>query len=119
MTTDTIAPKLVLAGGTTERFKARSTALWVVASCDEQCSLTAQGTVSFLGSAKALRTGKTTLTLPAGSRTKLELPLSRKLRRTIRHALAHHERVRVKVTLTVVDTAGNSATSTRTLKLVR
>jgi hypothetical protein len=119
VTTDTIAPKLVFASGTTERFKARSTALWVVAGCDEQCSLAAQGTVSFLGSAKVLRTGKTTLKLPAGSRTKVVLSLSRSLRRAIRHALAHHKRVRVRVTLTVVDSSGNSATSTRTLKLVR
>ena len=52
-------------------------------------------------------------------RAKLVLTLTHKTRKAIRHALARHKRVRVKVTLTVLDEAGNKTIKTRTLKLVR
>ena len=119
MTPDIVAPTLAIAKLKTEHVKSHTSALFVNASCSEQCTVTAQGTVSIGGAAKALRTGKASLTLPANTRTKVLLPLSSSLRRTIRRALAHHRRVRVKVTVKVVDTAGNAATHSYTLKLAR
>jgi hypothetical protein len=97
----------------------RSTALWLYARCNEQCTLTAQGTVSIGGSAAARRTGKVTITLAPNSRTKIVLSLSRKLRRIIRRAVVHHRRVHVKVTTTAVDTTGHTTAGTRTLTLTR
>jgi Lysyl oxidase len=116
---DDFPPTLAFTSSPTERFKSHSTAVWFYARCDEQCTLTAQGTISIGGSAAALRTGKVTITLTRNSRTKIVLSLSRKLRRIIRRAVVHHKRVRVKVTTTAVDTAGHSTASSRTLTLTR
>jgi hypothetical protein len=116
---DHTPPTLAFTSSPTERFKARSSALWLYVRCNEQCTLTARGTISIGGSAAALRTGKTTMTLTSGSRTKVVLSLSSRLRRTIRRALLHHRHVHVKVTLTAVDAAGNPTASTRTLTLTR
>jgi hypothetical protein len=117
---DTFAPSLVIAKLKTEHVKPHTSALFINARCSEQCTLSAQGIVSIGGAAaKVLRTGKATLTLPAGTRTKVLLPLSKSLRKTIRRALAHHRRVLVKVTIKVVDAAGNAATHRYTLKLSR
>jgi hypothetical protein len=114
-----VAPKLAFLSRTTERFTPHSSALWLFTSCDAQCTVTAQGTVSLGGASKRLRTGRQSLTLPAGSSTKLVLSLSRSLRTSIRHALARHHRVTVKITVTVSGVAGSPTTTTRTLRLVR
>jgi Lysyl oxidase len=116
---DSIAPKLTFARSTTLHFTSRTAAVVLSTTCNEECRVTAQGTISFLSAAKALRTGVTTMTLPPSQRAKLVLTLSRKTRKAIRHALARHKRVRVKVKLTVLDEAGNKTVSTRTLKLIR
>jgi hypothetical protein len=116
---DSIPPKLTFARSATVHFTSRTTAVALFTSCSEECRVTAQGAISFLSAARALRTGVTTMTLPPSQREKLVLTLSRKTRKAIRHALARHKRVRVKVTLTVLDEAGNKTVSTRTLKLIR
>jgi hypothetical protein len=116
---DSTPPKLTFARSATFHFTSHTTAVVLSTSCSEECRVTAQGTISFLRAAKTLRTGVTTMTLPSSQRAKLVLTLSRKTRKAIRHALARHQRVRVKVTLTVLDEAGNKTVSTRTLKLVR
>jgi Lysyl oxidase len=115
---DKIAPNLTFSGRTSERFTSRASSVFLFASCSERCALTAQGTVSVLGSKKAARTGTAKLTLAPGKRGKVVLSVSRKLRRTIRAALKHGKRVRVRVRVTVVDAAGNTRTSTRVLRLV-
>jgi Lysyl oxidase len=116
---DILAPKLSFAKSTKEHFRAKSTAVFVFATCDEQCTLTAQGRILIGGAAKTLRTSKTRVTLPAGTKTRVVLTVSRSLRKKIRSALAHHRRVRVKINLTVVDLKGNKATIPRTLTLTR
>ena len=116
---DTTPPKLTFSGRTSERFTSRASSVFLFAKCSEQCALTAQGTVSVAGSRKVVRTGKATLTLAPGKRGKVVLSVSRKLRKTIRAALKHGKRVRVKVRVTVVDAAGNKRASTRVLRLVR
>jgi hypothetical protein len=116
---DAIAPKLRFSSSASERFRARSTALWLFTSCNEECRVTAQGTLSFGGAAKVLRTGVTTMTLAPETRAKLVLSLRRSYRKTIRLALAHRRPVRAKVTLTVLDESGNRTTVVRTLKLTR
>jgi len=117
--TDSIAPKLIFARSNTLHFTSRTRAVVLSTTCNEECRVTAQGTISFLRAAKALRTGVTTQTLAPSQRQKLVLTLSRKTRKAIRHALARHKRVRVKVKMTVLDEAGNKTVSTRTLKLIR
>jgi Lysyl oxidase len=116
---DSIAPKLTFSRSTTLHFTSRTAAVVLSTTCNEECRVTAQGTISFLSAARALRTGVTTMTLPPSQRAKMVLTLSRKTRKAIRHALARHKRVRVKVKLTVLDEAGNKTVSTRTLKLIR
>jgi hypothetical protein len=116
---DSIPPTLTFARSATLHFTSRTTAVVLSTSCSEECRVTAEGTISFLRAAKALRTGVTTMTLPPSQRAKLVLTLTRKTRKAIRHALARHQRVRVKVKLTVLDEAGNKTIKTRTLKLVR
>jgi hypothetical protein len=115
---DIKAPTLKFSKSSTEHFKSGTDAVFLYASCDEQCSLRASGVVSLTGSSRALRTGKESLTLPANTRTKVVLSLSRSLRKKIRSALAHHKHARVKVSLTVTDGAGNKTTRTRTITLV-
>jgi len=116
---DSIAPTLTFARSNTVHFTSRTTAVLVSTSCSEACRITAEGTISFLHAARTLRTGVTTMTLPPTQRAKLVLTLTHKTRKAIRHSLARHKRVRVKVTLTVLDEAGNKTIKTRTLKLVR
>jgi hypothetical protein len=117
---DVRAPKLSFTKRTSERFKPKSRSVFVVVTCDEPCTLTAQGTVAIGGAAKApLLTGKATMALPAGKRTKVVLKVARKLQRKIRRALRRHRSVNVKVAFTAVDGAGNRTTGARTIKLLR
>jgi hypothetical protein len=116
---DSIAPKLTFARSVSQHFSSRTTAVVLSTTCNEECRVTAQGAISFLGAARTLKTGVTTMTLPPSQRARLVLTLSRKTRKSIRNALAHHKRVRVKVSLSVLDEAGNKTTTTRTLKLIR
>jgi len=116
---DAVAPKLSFTSSRSQRFHARSSALWLFASCNEECRITAQGTLSFGGSARTLRSGVTTMTLAPDTRAKLVLTLRRAYRRAIRRAVMHHRRVRATVTLTVLDESGNRTSSARHLKLTR
>src|SRR5690242_7939258 len=117
--TDAAAPKLSFTGSRSERFRARGTALWLFTSCNEECRVTAQGTLSFGGSARTLKTGVTTMTLAPNTRAKLVLNLRRSYRKAIRRALRHHRPVRANVTLTVLDESGNRTTVVRHLRLTR
>jgi hypothetical protein len=116
---DAVGPQLSFTSSRSERFRARSSALWLFASCNEQCRITAQGSLLFGGSARTLKSGVTTMTLAPDTRAKLVLTLRRSYRKAIRRALAHHRRVRANVTLTVLDESGNRTTIVRHLKLTR
>ena len=116
---DAVAPKLSFTSSRSQRFHTRSSALWLFASCNEECRVTAQGTLSFGGSARTLRTGVTTMTLAPDTRAKVVLTLRRAYRKAIRRAVMHHRRVRASVTLTVLDESGNRTSIVRHLKLTR
>lgn len=115
--TDIIAPKLLL--GTKALHHLSGSQVFIYTSCDEACIITAQGTISIAGPARVLRTGKTTLNVPAGIHAKVGMRLSRSLRAKLRHALAHHMRVRVRTRITVADSAGNHSTRVQKFRLVR
>ena len=93
VTVDTTAPSLVLQKSSLEHFGGRN--VFVYATCSERCTFIVQGTISVLGPARAMRTGKTTTALNPGQRSKISMHLTRKARARIRHALAHHKRVRI------------------------
>jgi len=116
---DSVAPKLSFMSSSSQRFRARATALWLFANCNEECRITAQGTLLFGGSARTLKSGVTTMTLAPDTRAKLVLPLRRSYRTAIRRALLQHRPVRANVTLTVLDESGNRTTVVRHLKLTR
>jgi Lysyl oxidase len=115
---DTSAPKLLLGGATRQRFL-RGRAIYVYAKCDEVCTLTASGQIAALQVAKSLRTASTKLTLKPGVRTKIKLPISKRIRAIINRQLARGARVVVRVSLVATDAAGNRTTSKRTLTLLR
>jgi Lysyl oxidase len=105
---DRVPPMLFFPKHTTERFR-RS--LFVYASCNEACRLTAQGRIALRGAATTMHTGKTTVSLPANRQLKVRLTLSRKAYAAIRRTLSQRGRVSVLVRFKAVDAAGNATPS--------
>ena len=88
-------------------------------TADEDSTATASARITLPGASKVLELRKVTRKLQAGERSKLKLRLSRKARASVASALRHRSRLKAKVTVSVRDTAGNSRSSSRSLKVKR
>jgi hypothetical protein len=121
---DTIAPELKLAGKMKQHLGAFVT---VTASCPaEACDLDATGTlIAAAGKAKrsALKRQRFKLKeakgqIGAGATQTLKLRVRHKARKAAAKALDDGAKARAKITVIATDTAGNSATGRRTVRLV-
>jgi hypothetical protein len=93
--------------------------LHVSASMPEPGTLTAAATVRVPGASKTYRFKSVSKAAQAGVTQNLRLKLAKRAKKVVVKALKHRKKVRVKVTITAKDKAGNVATETRTVKLRR
>ncbi|MEZ5098765.1 MAG: hypothetical protein R3C15_02970 [Thermoleophilia bacterium] len=117
---DTTAPTLTLGGQRAQRALTRG--VKVVVTCSEACTATASAKASYRRKAKAK--APTTLvlsgakaTLVAGKKRTLTLVFPKARRGAVSDVLAARRSVTVKVTVKVVDGAGNRTTKTRSVTL--
>jgi hypothetical protein len=90
------------------------------ASCEEACTLTASGTVSVpAGVSKVLKFKRISRSVPANTRAKLRLRLSRNALRVVMRALGRRKKLTSRVTLRATDLSGNSRSVKRRIKLKR
>lgn len=80
---------------------------------------TAVGTITMSKRGKVVRLGKAKLHFRAAATTKVSLKLSKASARIVRAALAHHERVNARITLTAVSATGDTAAARLTFKVKR
>ena len=92
-------------------------AVWVTAS--EAATVTARGSLSVGSQSSTHRLPTATAKALAGKRERMLLRLSRKTRRAARRALRRGKRLRVRVTVTLRDAAGNTGTAKRSVHLKR
>jgi hypothetical protein len=90
-------------------------AVWVTAS--EAATVTAKGSLSVGSQSSTHRLRSATAKALAGKRERMLLRLSRKTRRAARRALRRGKRLRVRVTVTLRDAAGNTGTAKRSVHL--
>jgi plastocyanin len=115
---DKVAPRLSLGGPGSQRVL-RKGRLVVSARVDERARLTASGRIAVPRASRVLRLRKVTRRAAANTRVKLTLRLSRKTRAAVISALAHRARLRARVTVVATDSAGNSRSSTRTVRVTK
>jgi hypothetical protein len=92
-------------------------AVWVTAS--EAATVTAKGTLSVASQANTHRLRSATAKVVAGKRERMMLRLSKKTRRAARRALRRGKRLRMTVSVTLRDAAGNTGTAKRSVHLKR
>ena len=92
-------------------------AVWVTAS--EAATVTARGTLGISSQASTHRLRTATGNAVAGKRERLMLRLSKKTRRVARRALRRGKRLRVRVSVTLRDAAGNTGSAKRWVRLKR
>ena len=83
----------------------------------EACKATAAGRVLVPGAARAFSLRPATAQIQKGNRATLVLRLSKKAWRMARRALRANRTVRIRVDLTVTDSAGNATTARRTINV--
>ena len=114
---DTSAP-LARLGGPRDQRPLRRGALLVDVTCPaEACTASATATLRVPGRAHALRLRAKPVVLGRGQKLTLRLALNAAARSAVRRALRAHRALRAKLQVTVADTLGNAATSTRTVRL--
>jgi hypothetical protein len=91
--------------------------LWVTAT--EAVTLTARGTVRIASHARVHRLRAATSQAAASTRVRVALRLSSQTRRAARRALRRGQRLRARITITVRDAAGNTATAKHAVQLRR
>jgi hypothetical protein len=91
--------------------------LFLKARTDEDGTVTAKATVSMGGSSKVLRFVPVTRAIVADKRKKLSLKLKKGARRLVKRALKRDKRLRAKITVTVRDETGNTASKKATIRL--
>jgi hypothetical protein len=115
-TTDTVAPKLNLAGaGKTQDVDKLGLTLLL----DEIADVTVTGSVGVPGASKVYRITKVTRRVAAGKRTRIGLKLSKKARKAIKKALKRGQKLKAKLTVTAQDLAGQRTVKRPSLKLKR
>lgn len=92
-------------------------AVWVTAS--EATTVTAKGNLRVASQSSTHRLRTATAKAVAGKRERMLLRLSKKTRRAARRALRRGKRLRVKVSVTLRDPAGNIGTAKRSVHLKR
>jgi hypothetical protein len=92
-------------------------AVWVTAS--EAATVTATGTLGIASHASTHRLRTATAKVVGSKRERMLLRLSRKTRRAARRALRRGKRLRVSVSVTLRDAAGNTGTAKRSVHLKR
>jgi hypothetical protein len=117
--TDTTAPRMSVAAASPQPVDSKGRIALRVGCPDEACRATAQGTVSVPGSAATFRLKAVTAGVVKGQRARLALKLPSEARAAVRRALAKGRRVSARVTVTVVDAAGNRSQAKRTIRLRR
>ncbi len=113
---DTRAPRLTLLNRSAQRV-GRSGRVSVRMRCDEQCTVRATGYVSAAGRRYTLRSARRTLA--AGARVRVDLGLASSKRRSVARALRAGRVVRARVSLRVVDAAGNAVRRGVTVRVRR
>jgi hypothetical protein len=92
-------------------------AVWVTAT--EAATVTAKGTLGIASHVSTHRLRTVTAKIVAAKRERLLLRLSKKTRRAARRALRRGKRLRVRVSVTLRDAAGNTGTAKRSVRLRR
>jgi hypothetical protein len=112
-TADTTAPSARLGGKA--RQDVDKVAISVVLS--EAAALTVSGTVNVPGAARTLRFKTVRRQAQAGQRVSVKLKLSRKSRGAVKAALRRGRRIKARVKVSARDSAGNTTTSRRSIRL--
>ena len=116
---DTTAP-LARLGGPREQHPLRRGALVVDVTCPaEACTASATTALRLPGRAHALRLRAKPVVLGRGQTLTLRLALTTAARAAVRRALRARRALKARLLVTVADTAGNDATSARTVALTR
>jgi len=114
---DTTAP-LARLGGPRDQHPLRRGALLVDVTCPaEACTASATVALRLPGRAHALRLRAKPVVLGRGQKLTLRLALNGAARSAVRRALRAHRALKAKLLVTVADTLGNAATSSRTVRL--
>lgn len=115
---DKKAPGLKLAGSKTQK-ALKKRILFVFATCDEPCTVSASASLSVPKASKTFKLKKVKRTLAANKRTKITLKISKKAAKAAKRALKKGKRVTATVNLTATDAAGNATKGKRKIKLKR
>ena len=115
---DKIAPALKL-GGRTKQKVLRQRAVLVRVEVNEASTVAARGTVSVPGAGKVFRLKKASKQLAAGAKATLKLKLPKQASRSFRRALARRTRLTARLTITAKDSAGNTRSAKRKIRLKR
>jgi hypothetical protein len=114
---DTAAPALALTAAQKQDVLDQDGVV-LFGKCDEACTLTASGTVSApVNTTRVLRFKRVSKTVPANTRVKLRLRLSRKSLRGIERALSRGKKLIARVVLRATDHSGNTRTVRRKITL--
>ena len=116
-TPDTLDPEAQLSG---KRKQELGKAVYVVVACPtEDCTATASGSLSApeVAAARRFKLRRASLPITKGSKARLRLKLSKTARRAAKRALRKGRRIAVKIKVTVRDSAGNTTTKRRTIRL--
>ena len=114
---DTLDPEAQLSGKTKQKL---GTAVYVVVACPtEDCTATASGSLSapVVAAARRFKLGRASLPITKGGRARLRLKLSRTARRAAKRALQKGKRITARIRVNVRDSAGNTTTRRRTIRL--
>ena len=113
---DTVAPTVKLRG---RRDSVRDGRVAFSATANEAVSVVAQGRLALTSQARVRRLRTVTTKLAAGVRAKISLRLPARVRRAVLRGLRRGRKLRVRVTVTVRDGAGNASTAKHAVRLVR
>lgn len=113
---DKTAPALSLSGSTRQR-ALRQRAVFVRARVNEASRVVARAWVSLPRKRRSVRAKTVSTQIPAGTTSKLGLPLSGKAIRSFRRALRKHTRLTARITVVARDAAGNRTSAKRRVKL--
>jgi plastocyanin len=113
---DKVAPAVTLSGRTRQGVL-RSRAVFVTVAVNEASTVSARGTISVPGSAKAYRLRKASRKVAAGAKAQLKLRLSKAAQRAVRRALARRLKLAARLTVTAKDAAGNTRSEKRKVRL--
>ena len=113
---DTVAPAVKLQG---RRDSVRDGRVTFSATANEAVDVVAQGRLAITSQAGVRRLRTVTTKLAAGVRTRISLRLPARTRRAVLRGLRRGRKLRVRVTVTVRDGAGNASTAKHAVRLAR